>query len=150
MSEDYSKYIFELGESPVRTYSGNRMRPLVGFELGLEVAKVLADLVSGIDVSETSERKETKMLETLYKCLSKLDASVYMGFLRRVTSSTLVITKVEGDTKTYTLDNENKINDWFSKYPKDLFKFSVQVIWENASPFLPEEFQNLQIDMKKT
>ena len=148
MSEDYGKYIFELGENPVRTYSGDRMRPLVGFELGLEVAKVLADLVSGIDVSEGVKQKESS-LEVLYKCLSKLDTSVYMGFLKRITSATLIMVKVAGDTKTYTLENETKLNDWFSKYPKDLFKFSVQIIWENASPFLPEEFQNLSIDMIK-
>lgn len=155
MSQDYSKYIFELGENPVRTYKGQRMRPLDGCAIGLKVWKIVLEVLGGISFSEDERTQEERMFQILSKAFEKVDTSIFMGLMKSIATApgVLIFASVEGDTKTYTLDNEKRINDWFSKYPEDLLKFAVQIIWETSSPFLPKEVKEaigkMGIDIQK-
>lgn len=139
----YGEYIFTLGKDNPRTYKGSRMKILDCMAFAAKVvttlAKVLTAPINGVVLDGVSlNNLDAKYIAIMLQCLSELDSDVYMDFFRTVTNKTVIEARVSGGQVKY-LTSENEINDWFSKYPEDLFPFSFKVIMENVTPFLPEE-----------
>lgn len=137
----YGKYIFTIGD---RTYKGDRLRVIEGFEFGAKVVKELSKVLAASkkDINLESIKTDeagTAALGFLLQCLSEIDVDVYMGFFKSLLSKTIIEASAPGEQGVKYICRDTELNDWFTKYPSDLPKFSFKVILENTTPFLPEE-----------
>lgn len=144
----YGEYIFTLGTENERTYKGGRLRILEGMEFAARVVKELAKVLSAPNKdfnleSIQSDGQGTKALSFLLQCLSEVDSDAYMGFFKTLLAKTIVEARAPSEQGIKYICREAELNDWFTKFPSDLFPFSFKVIMENVTPFLPEEGQKV-------
>lgn len=137
----YGQYIFTIGD---RTYKGGRLKVIEGFEFGAkvvkELSKVLAASKKDINLENIkTDEAGTAALGFLLQCLSEIDVDVYMGFFKTLLSKTIIEASTPSESGVKYICREAELNEWFSKFPSDLPKFSFKVILENTTPFLPEE-----------
>jgi hypothetical protein len=137
----HGKYIFTIGD---RTYKGDRLPIIEGFEFGAKVVKELSKILASSkkDINLESIKTDeagTAALGFLLQCLSEVDVDVYMGFFKTVLRKTIIEATAPGEQGIKYICRDAELNDWFSKYPSDLPTFSFKIILENVTPFLPEE-----------
>ena len=137
----YKEYTFTTDTDTVRSYKGTRLNPVEGLKLGFELAKIISFPISQVDFSKW----ETEKVSVIFSIITSIDFDQLMALFQKVvtTSGHLLAKSNDTEAKVICPRQDKNFQEWFEKYPEDLFSVVVQVLYLNASPFLPPQIKEV-------
>ena len=138
---NYKEYTFTTDTASGRSYKGTRLNPVEGLKLGFELAKIISFPISQVDFTKWEEEK----VSVIFSIITSVDFEQLMALFQKVVSSGghLRAKSNDKDSKIICPRQDKNFQEWFEEYPEDLFSVVIQVLYLNASPFLPPQIKEV-------